>query len=604
MTPEPLVTSAADRGVTRHRGVAAAGLVLLLIGAAFALSADVVRTGYGIKGDEATYVSMALSVAHDGDLEYERHDLERFWSLYRSGPEGIFLKRGSTGRLYFAKAFIYPLVAAPFVRVFGLNGLLLFQVLLLAGVCTCGYLFLAPGSSTPAAATYTAAFIGAAAVPVYGAFLTPEIFNFAVVFFAYFLWLYDPVSPGRPDVAPWRVALAAVLLGLATYSKPTNALLVAPPVLTLWWQRRWGTGLAVGLVAVATTVACFGVTAGITGEFNYQGGDRKTFYGSFPFDHPEGTWDRRGIAVVTDGSAAEAVLEPASAPARFAQNVEYFLLGRHFGFIPYYFPGALAILMWLFTRARKDVWRAATFAGALASIVVILLLMPYTWSGGGGPPGNRYLLGIYAALFFLVPPLPAAWPALLAWAIGALFTAKMLVNPFVAAKYPYQTTERGAARLLPVELTMSNDLPVMLDPSRSHLWYGQEPRILLYLLDTNAWPPEPGIGIWVAGGQRADILMRANQPIATLRLTVESPIATTLTVSAGGPARTTTLAAGVAEAIDLPVEGVRGWHDYSWLFSARSSNGFVPRLVDPASKDPRNLGVLMRFSAVAAAPSS
>ena len=56
---------------------------------AAALSVDVVKTGFGIKGDEATYVSMALSLAYDHDLTYQRRDLDRFYGLYRSGPTGF-----------------------------------------------------------------------------------------------------------------------------------------------------------------------------------------------------------------------------------------------------------------------------------------------------------------------------------------------------------------------------------------------------------------------------------------------------------------------------------------------------------------------------------
>src|SRR5438132_13932053 len=97
--------------------------VLLTVALAAAISVDVVKNGYGVKGDEATYVSMAMSLAYDHDLAYQRRDLERFWGLYRAGPEGIFLKKGrANDRLYFGKALIYPVVAAPFVRLLGLNG--------------------------------------------------------------------------------------------------------------------------------------------------------------------------------------------------------------------------------------------------------------------------------------------------------------------------------------------------------------------------------------------------------------------------------------------------------------------------------------------------
>src|SRR5437016_608679 len=117
--------------------------VLLTVALAAAISVDVVKAGYGVKGDEATYVSMALSLAYDHGLLYQQRDVERFWGLYRAGPEGIFLKRGvtwhlrlgggapwvhvrrtpdeSTDHLYFSKALAYSAAAAPFVRILGLN---------------------------------------------------------------------------------------------------------------------------------------------------------------------------------------------------------------------------------------------------------------------------------------------------------------------------------------------------------------------------------------------------------------------------------------------------------------------------------------------------
>src|SRR5436189_4483922 len=84
------------------RGFAAAGAAILLIVAlSAAVSVDVVKAGYGVKSDEATYVAMALSAAYDRDLAYERRDLERYVGIYRWGPEGIFLKRGKQLHLSF-----------------------------------------------------------------------------------------------------------------------------------------------------------------------------------------------------------------------------------------------------------------------------------------------------------------------------------------------------------------------------------------------------------------------------------------------------------------------------------------------------------------------
>jgi len=602
------------------------GVVLLIVALAAALSVDVVKTGYGLKGDEATYVSMALSLAYDHDLTYERRDLDRFFGLYRSGPDGIFLKKGKqlrfrtnselpfiheiktpdkqADRLYFAKALLYPVVAAPFVWLLGLNGFLVLHVLLLFGVCVCGYTFLAARSQPAAAMIFTLAFVGATCVPVYTVFLVPEILNFSLIFFAYFLWLYKEVKPDAPGWLRGRGSdiAAAILLGAAVYSKPPNALLVAPLVLWFWWRRKWVDGFLVGAVSVVVACAFFGLTAMNTGEFNYQGGDRKTFYTAFPLDgSKDSVWDRKGTEMSTNDSDSESVLQDFT--NRFAHNVEYFLVGRHFGFVPYYFPGVVAIGLWLFSRERRDAWRLLTFLAVLGSAVGLLIWAPYTWSGGGGPSGNRYIIGVYAAIFFLTPPLTSTAPAVLAWLGGALFTAKMLVNPFVAAKAPYLTTERGFARYLPVEVTMANDLPIVLiEGPRAHSWFNG---VLLYFLDEHAYPPEvidPAghTGVWIAGDGRADMVMRSDWPIGRLQMTVESRVPTTFVVSAGSTQTRIPLLPDKPVTFDVPASGVRDLSSYAYLLSARSTEGFTEHLRNPASKDDRNLGVLMRFTAIPA----
>ncbi len=170
--------------------------------------------------------------------------------------------------------------------------------------------------------------------------------------------------------------------------------------------------------------------------------------------------------------------------------------------------------------------------------MALLVFFPYTWSGGGGPPGNRYFMSVYPALFFLTPPLTSIAPAIFAWVGGALFTAKMLVNPFVAAKFPNQTTERGFARCLPVEITMANDLPVMLrQASRARACVQRRPAVLprrARIYRQRSIDSAGHLGVWIAGDGRADILMRSEWPIRSPAVTAVSPIRTTFIVSAGG----------------------------------------------------------------------
>lgn len=605
--------------VSPARAVAAVLLILLI---AAALSIDVVKRDPN-KSDEATYVAMALSVAYDHDLAYQRRDLERYTGIYRWGPDGIFLKRGKQIRLrgggsfpfvhvvkmpdprpdrfYFGKAFIYSVAAAPFVRALGLNGFLVFHVLLAFLVCVCGYVFLSARSAPGAALVYTLAFVGATCVPVYFVFLTPEMFHFALVFVAYFLWLYKEVAP---DGRSWlrsgaTTAAAAILLGIATYSKPTHGLLVAPLVLWAFWRRRFANGIAVGLVSVAVAASLFGVNALVTGEFNYQGGERRTCVGHFPFDGTDNAWTAKCLDMSTnEGDVTEGIFTDFG--SRLAHNVEFFLVGRHFGFVPYFFPGLVAIALWLFSPERTRPWRLLAFLAVAGSVLALLIFTPFSWSGGGGPSGNRYFMSLYATLFFLTPPLASSLPGLAAWLGGALFTAKMLIDPFGAAKHPNDITARGFARRLPVEVTMANDLPIMLEGARAHSWFHD---VLLYFLDEHAYNPEPPAAdgqeyLWIAGDGRADILMRCEWPIDHLTITADSPITTTFIVSAGAGQSMIRMMPGRPVTFDVPASGIRDYRSYAYLLSAQSTEGFTPRLLDPQSTDARNLGVRIRFTPV------
>ena len=102
-----------------------------------------------------------------------------------------------TDRLYYGKAFIYAVAAAPFVWLFGLNGLLVLHVLLLFGRLRLR--IPVPGGKLASGPSlmFALAFVGASCVPVYAVFLAPEVFNFTLVFVAYFLWAYKEVAP--PD---------------------------------------------------------------------------------------------------------------------------------------------------------------------------------------------------------------------------------------------------------------------------------------------------------------------------------------------------------------------------------------------------------------------
>lgn len=597
-------------GMLARPGYVAAALVLIF-GSCAALSLDVVQAGFGVKGDEATYVAMTLSVAYDGDLAYEPRDVRRFFRIYRGGPEGIFLKRAAgerdgRERLYFGKAFIYPLFAAPFVRAAGLNGMLLFHVVLLAGMLLAASVYLAASSPGGVALAWSAAFFGVSIVPLHALFLSSDLFHVACVTFACFLWFYkDAAPPGRGRWAAWlrgpgADVAAAVVLGLATFSKPTHVFLILPPLVLAFSRRRPRLAVSIAAAFALTVAAGFAMNTAVTGEWNYQGGDRRTYYGRFPFENPDDAFGDIGISMTTN----ELVVEARSAReflSTFAVNLGYFVAGRHFGFLPFFFPGLVAIALFLRPGHQRRLWQWAILAVFALTAAGLCLYMPYTWSGGGGPPGNRYFLSIYPVLLFLIPPLGSVVPAIAAWAGGALFLGHALINPFLSASETYLIAERGLLRALPVELTMVDDLPVALAVRRHRIAYDTDPPLLLSLLDRNAHPPETPLEFWVAGRRRADVVVRSRPRLSSVSATLRSPIPNRVTIGLGGREATVDLRPGVAVEVPLTPRGIHARGRWNYVLSVHPHTGFTPRLADRRSSDNRFLGVLVKLTPRAAA---
>ena len=564
---------------------------------------------------------MALSLAHDGDLVYERQDEERFFSVYNGGPSGIYLKKGVRSsfevdgafpfihrntsledrddRLYFGKAYLSSVFAAPFVWVAGLNGLLWFNVVLLAAVVFVAYRFIAARAPVSVALPYALAFVGASIAPLYVVWLSSEVFNFSLVFFAYFLWFYKEVAAvpttriGRWLRRPSSDLAAAVLLGLAVFSKFTPALLIAPPVIHLWRQRRFRHGVAVGFLAAAVSWAAFGLNAAITGEISYQSGlDRKYVIGEYPFE-PGTNWDDLGGRVATSGTLV-------AVEGRFSllpRNMGYFLFGRHFGFVPFFFPGVVAVVLLLRARSEAQEWQWVTLGTAVFVAVFLAAWMPYTWSGGGGPSGNRYYLTAYPLFLFLTPSLRGLAPVIAAWIGGWLFVGQILVNPFVSAKQPYLAPARGLLRLLPVELTMVRDLPIALDQARARVEYGENPTVQLYFLDRNASLPEPE-SIWIYGNRRAEIIVRDAVELETITVSARSPIAVDVEIAIGGGRGRMSLEPGIPGSVTIRPGGVYSRQSWAYLLRVTTSAGFVPRLRDPDSDDNRFLGAVISLTVV------
>lgn len=504
-------------------------------------------TGGRFWSDAASYHAMAGSLAFDHDLEFGAEDLARVRAVYPGGPQGVFLKRvpagGAGQRLVYAKSLLYPLAAAPLVRVLGVDrGLLLLNGLVLAAALWLGASLLSPGRLDWRGVTGCLVLFLGGVAPVYLLWETPEVFNLGLATFGLVAWSRD------------RPALAAALLGAAAYAKPTNLALALPLLLTPLleaagrsWPGRLAESARRATILLLVVGAGFGLNRLATGELNYQGGERKTFYDRYPGDPGTG-FDEAGVWMTTDhvGPLVEGRDESKQsarvAPVRsreelrqsFLRNLPLFWVGRFAGALPY-FPGVgAAVLLFLLAGARgRPGWLALAALGV--SWLGYILLIPDNWYGGAGTIGNRYFLNLVPLGLLLLPRARTAWALAIAVPVTVLLLGPILASPVAHSLRPGDHATRAAFRVLPAELTMLGDLSVFTDVWRKRRPYnapggdparraaGDPPSYFLWFLDDGTYGQESSFGaegFWLRGGAEAEVVLQALAPPGRVRVLV------------------------------------------------------------------------------------
>lgn len=581
-------------------------LAVAALGSALVLRVPESKARSGFWSDEATYHSMAWSIAHDGDIRYEPRDLERVYEAgYGGGPSGLFLVRNPAGGLYFAKSFAYPLFAAPFVRLLGDNGFFVLHALLLAAMLAAGFVYARRYQDEGTAALVTATYVLGSSATIYFFWLTPEWFNLALVFLATFLWIHKEPGLGRDPLergwlaGAWTDWAAALLYGVAIFSKPPNALLVLPLFAWLLLRRRWfravGTALACGLVVVAM----FGLTWASIGDWNYQGGDRWQFnvVTGYPHQFGDRPIEEFGDTMTT---AVEdlTVLPPASTIAR---DLLYVWIGRNGGMLAYLFPAVAALLAFVAAPRLNGRWRSpqALLVGAfLLEVLAIVLVVQGNWIGGGGTIGSRYFVNAYPLLFFALPAVAAAGVAIASWIVWGLFVGPIVLAPFLASSNPSMHTKELPYTLLPTELTILHNLPFNTNSRARRVELDSPPTFYAYFLDDDTYLAERG-GFWVKGAEEAEFLLRTVEPAETLTLRIRNRgLPNRVVVRHGGRIEERSLEPNERVEIELPAVLDHTYHTVDgntslYRVTVANETATIPLFDTAGSGDHRPLGVFV-----------
>jgi hypothetical protein len=310
--------------------------------------------------------------------------------------------------------------------------------------------------------------------------------------------------------------------------------------------------------------------------------------------------------------------------SNLGNNLKWYFVGRYSGLVAYFAPAVFAMVAFLVGARRRPLWQWLVFGSAVAQILLFVISLPYTWFGGGGSVGNRYFMGAYGIFLFLIPPIASLGVSIIPWIVGALFVGKLVINPFVSSFRPGSYADAGPLRMLPVEISNINDLPINTDRTARVVWFGanpghppgiKDPGFQIYFVDRNAFS-EAGEGVeekifWVKGESRADFLIKT-VPVIQTDGTIRPARRLTLTFSAGPhPVTVKARVGGRDEEILVPAEDARQitfaldepfiYMDkednkprFVWSASISASSGFVPSFHSPGSGDHRFLGIRVK----------
>jgi hypothetical protein len=460
---------------------------------------------------------MATSLALDGDLVLGPDDATRLFREFPYGPARNLIVMTDDGwrTVFYGKPYLYSLFAAPLAGLFGANGMLLCNMLLVVAMIGLGWRFLADRGDEGTAAVLAAGFFLLSAGFAYAFWLQPEIFQMAAVAACCYLGLG---APRRRRVSPMlRAAFAGSALALAVYGKPMLAAVALGP-LAGYGRRRWREAAGFVAGAALTLGLAAGLATALTGHPSaYLGVERQGVTLCEPGVVPIGPGPEGGAATPADrptGGAWSWIFRlPTAGLAMLPENLLYFFVGRHAGLLPY-FPFALACLLLFAAAPRRDRGSWGLLAGIGLVALFFLLFIPRNWQGGGGFVGNRYFVNVYPAFLFLVPRLRPRAVVPVAYAVGGLFLMPLLLTPF--SRVGPEPTLQGHVRnapfaWLPLEHTL-REVPGYVEEEAGDVRLQGRRDVFL---------PHGDGSFWVRGASRVEVWIRSPEPLRAPLLAVD-----------------------------------------------------------------------------------
>ncbi|MCP4216499.1 MAG: hypothetical protein GY765_17745, partial [bacterium] len=547
------------------------------------------RQRWGFFSDEAGYFSITQSLFHDLDIKYTRQDLLRIKDYFPSGPVGFFLKKGADGELYYAKSFAYPMVAAPFLGIFGVRGLLLCNGLMLFLTILMGFFLLKQYFPQDKSFSFILMFVLASVTPLYIWWLTADLFNFFVMFTGLFFFFYQ-------FKRPWLFYLSAVFFSLAAFSKAWNLAGIGIIYLILFHRKQWKKFVLLTLISIMIFCSMVLFLYLQTGQLSYSlfmGGDRRSFGNNFPYETPEYTFES-GTRMSFDNYWQRFYISPKV----IVTNLFYYFFGRYTGMFIYFFPAVFLLILFFFQRKVPEDW--FVFIAIVVLSLVYLVLAPDNYFGGSGSIGNRYFLNIFPLFFFLGFRNRVFKLMLVPVVVALVFLSSTYVDSNHRSSTPRYVGLSFPINLFPPEKTQYLSLPTNENPRAFGVpVHDGENSYQLFFVNDN-YHTVANDSFWSNGTDTLEVFLSSPREVREFQFRVNTKAEKNrVSVSIEGHKKEGLIGPGRKYTISFKnVEGLKMKNKYVYYIRIRASKSYCGYMETLNDADMRHLGVQTHIGVV------
>ncbi len=486
-----------------------------------------------LRSDEPAYYLMALSLAYDGDLRCELHDIQRLrWEFPHDVIENLILMTDDGWKtVYFGKPLPIALLGAPLARLLGADGIVTTNMILFLLALWMGWRYLTQFNPEGRALLFVTAFFLLSYLWVYVFWIHTEVITATALTAALFFGLRESRDPsvavGRfSRVAVWargegQPCWSGAALVVAAYHKPILAVFALPILLRLGGRSQRRDLLLWWLGAGAAAALLVGLSVAWTGHPTpYLGVERQGFrieqYDRMPVEPRSAAPETSSDQENNQQNSWWWLFRIPEIDERFLPHLVYFLVGRHTGLFVYAPFALVVLLLWIFSQERTREQTAILLSLAVTALF-FLTLIPFNWHGGGGFVGNRYFVNAYPAFLFLVTRIPS-WSVLVGSGLAGLFLGPILLTPY-GAMVPEPTLQAHVRNRpfgwLPFERTLDRLIPGYRGVLVGNTTIFGRSDVVLPVNDE----------LWLGGGRPVEMWLRTYEPLRKVVFQLETIVA-------------------------------------------------------------------------------